>query len=37
MQDKFDVNWKKVEAGEIPLVEKIIPQVEVAFVEPVQA
>lgn len=37
LEDKFDTNWEKVRAGEVPIVEKIIPEIDVALVEPIQA
>lgn len=37
VDDKFETNWEKAKAGELPSVEKLVPDVEVVLVEPVQA
>lgn len=37
LDDKFDIYWEKAETGAIPIVEKLIPEVEIPQVEPVQA
>lgn len=37
VDDNFEINWEKAQAGEIPPIEKIITDVDIALVEPLQS